>query len=64
MRLYVDTMDVVITELGEDGRVKIENEGWIVPTFQERRAIIYSAHKEIGDLSDLVDAMERPAPKP
>ena len=64
MRLYVDTMDVVVTELGEDGRVKIENEGWIVPTFQERRAIIYSAQKEIGDLSDLVDAMERPAPQP
>jgi len=38
--------------------VKLEKEGWIEPTLQERRAIIYSAQKEIEALRELVDLLE------
>jgi hypothetical protein len=64
MKLYVETMDVVVTEVGDDGQVRLEAEGWIQPTLQERRAIIFAAQNEIALLTDLVEAMERPASAP
>ena len=59
MKLYVETMDATVLEFNEDGRVRIENEDWITPTLQERRAIIFAAQNEIAMLTDLVDTLER-----
>ena len=42
-----------------DGRVNIENEGWSTPTLQERRAIIYSAEREIAALNELLDTLQK-----
>ena len=58
MHLHVGPMDAVVVELGEDGRVRLEREGWITPTLQERRAIIYCANNEIAALSELVERLE------
>ena len=59
MHLYVEPMDVVVVESGDDGRVRLENEGWVEPTLQERRAIIYSARNEISELVELAELLER-----
>jgi hypothetical protein len=60
MRLYVETMDATVVEASADGRVRLENEGWSVPTFQERRAIIHSAQEEIACLSELLEWLQVP----
>jgi hypothetical protein len=59
MRLYVEPMDATLVDFGEDGRVRLDGEDWSVPSLQERRAILYSAQKEMEALAELVDALER-----
>jgi hypothetical protein len=59
MRLYVETMDATVVDVGSDGRVRLlENEDWSEPTFQERRAIIYSAEQEIAALAELLEILQ------
>ena len=58
MRLYVEPMDAVVVEFERDGRVRLENDDWIEPTLQERRAIIYAAQNAIAELSELVDTLQ------
>ena len=60
MRLYVEPMDAVLVEVSEDGRVRLENEDFAVPTLQERRAILYSARAEVAALTELIEILERP----
>lgn len=59
MRLYVEPMDAVVVEVGPDGRVRLENEDWSVPTLQERRAMLYAAKSELAELTELIEALER-----
>jgi hypothetical protein len=59
MRLYVETMDATLVEFAPDGRIRFENEGWLSPTVQERRAVIHAAQDEIDNLKELVDTLER-----
>lgn len=59
MRLYVDTMDAVVVEVGADGRVRLEHEEWSTPTLQERRAIIHAAEQEIDELRELLELLNR-----
>ncbi len=60
MRLYVEPMDVVVVEVDDEGRVRFENEQeWIQPTLQERRAT-----KEIEMLTELTDILERVGQRP
>jgi hypothetical protein len=59
MRLYVEPMDATIVEVDADGRVRIENEGWSTPTLQERRAIIYSAQREVAELSEAIEVLQK-----
>ena len=58
MKLYVEPMDVVVVEVDRDGRVRLDTDEWIVPTLQEKRAILYSAQEELAALNELVDALE------
>ena len=58
MRLYVEPMDAVLVEFDERGRVRFENEEWSTPSLQETRAILYAAENALGDLRELVDALE------
>jgi hypothetical protein len=62
MTLYVPPMDATVVACEADGRVKLQDEDWRVPTLQERRAIIYAAREEILALTELVDVLERDAP--
>jgi hypothetical protein len=57
MKLYVETMDAVVVDVGPDGRVRLENEDWSEPTLQERRAILYAAQSEIEELNELVEIL-------
>jgi hypothetical protein len=67
MRLYVETMDAVVVEVDENGRVRYEGQGgvpgadgdWTQPTLQERRAIIYAARQEMAGLTELIDSLDR-----
>jgi len=59
MRLFVEPMDATVVDVDGDGRVNIENEGWSTPTLQERRAIIYSAEREIAALNELLDTLQK-----
>ena len=59
MRLFVEPMDATVTEVDGDGRVNVENEGWITPSLQERRAIIYAAEKEIAALTELLETLQK-----
>ncbi len=52
-------MDATVVDVDDDGRVKIDNEAWSVPTLQERRAIIYAAKEEMADLDELVTILEK-----
>ncbi len=58
MRLYVETMDAVLVEIHEDGRVRFENEAWTTPTLQETRAILYAAQNAIAELTELVETLD------
>ena len=57
MRLYVEPMDAVLVDVERDGRVRLENEDWVQPTLQERRAILYAAGKEIEALTELIEIL-------
>lgn len=59
MRLFVEPMNATVVDVDADGRVNIENEGWSVPTLQERRAIIYSAQHEIDALTEAIDVLQK-----
>ena len=58
MRLYVETMDATIVDISPDGRVRFDNEDWIKPSVQERRAIIHAARQAVDDLTDLLQILE------
>ena len=58
MRLYVEPMDAVVVDVDGDGRVRLENEEWALPTLQERRAILYAAKNAIEELTELVDLLQ------
>lgn len=58
MRLFVPTMEAVLVEFDAAGRVRFENEEWMEPTVQERRAILHAARAELEYLEDLVNALE------
>jgi hypothetical protein len=60
MRLFVEPMNATVIDVDADGRVHIENEGWMTPNLQERRAIIYSAQGEIAELTDAIDVLQGP----
>ena len=64
MRLYIETMDAVLVEFDDAGRVRLDDEQWSTPTLQETRAILYAAENEIAALKELVEALERPAAPP
>jgi hypothetical protein len=59
MRLWVETMDSYVVEVTDDGRVRLENDEPAVPTFQERRAIMYAAQQEIEALKELIEILEK-----
>ena len=68
MRLYIETMDAVLMEVADDGRVRFQppspqasaSEGsWTKPTLQERRAIIHAAQNELEDLKELLETLEK-----
>ncbi len=58
MKLYVETMDATVVEVGPDGRVRLQDEAWSAPTFQERRAIIYAAENELAALRELLEILD------
>jgi acyl-CoA reductase-like NAD-dependent aldehyde dehydrogenase len=58
MRLFVPTMDAVLVEFDADGRVRFDNEDWMRPSVQERRAIIHAANDQIEELKELVELLE------
>ena len=57
MRLYVAPMDAVVVDVDREGRVRLENEDWSMPTLQERRAIIYAAQQEVTALTELLETL-------
>lgn len=62
MRLYVGPMDATVVDVEQDGRVRLHDEDWHLPTLQERRAILYAAHAEIEALTELIEILERDRP--
>lgn len=58
MRLYIGTMDAILVEYAPDGRVRFENEDWMVPTVQESRAILHAAQMQIDELGELIQLLE------
>lgn len=58
MRLFIEPMDATLLEVDSQGQVKFENEDWTAPTLQERRAILYAAHKELEVLQELIDILD------
>jgi hypothetical protein len=52
-------MDAIVVDVDADGRIRLENEDWTMPTLQERRAIIYAARGTIEELQELVDILDR-----
>jgi hypothetical protein len=59
MRLYVETMDAVIVEVTDEGRVRFDNQELITPTLQERRAILYAAQQEMEALAELTEILSK-----
>ena len=60
MRLYVEPMDATVVDVSPDGQVRLQDEDWSTPTFQERRAILYAARNEIAALTELLEVLDRP----
>ena len=60
MKLYVETMDAVVVDVQTDGRVRLENEEWSLPTLQEKRAIIHAAQQELAALGELIEILQAP----
>jgi len=59
MRLFVPTMDAVLVEFDEYGRIRFDNEDWSTPSVQERRAIIHAAKDQLDHLKELLDLLEK-----
>jgi hypothetical protein len=57
MRLYVETMNAVVVEFDDAGRVRFESGEWTKPSVQERRAIIHAAQTELESLEELLQTM-------
>jgi hypothetical protein len=51
-------MNATVVDVDPDGRVRLENEEWSMPTLQERRAIIHSAQEELASLTELIEILE------
>jgi hypothetical protein len=51
-------MDSIVVDFSEDGRIRLLDEDWSVPSLQEQRAVIYAARDEIARLTELVEALE------
>lgn len=60
MKLFVPTMDAVLVDFDEHGRIRFDNEDWSAPSVQERRAIIHAAKDELDRLKELLDVLENP----
>ena len=58
MKLYIETMDATLVEFSPDGRIRFDNEDWVMPSVQERRAIIHAAKETLADLTDLLQTLE------
>ena len=58
MKLYVEPMDVIVVDVDRDGRVRLDTDEWIVPTLQEKRAIMYAAQHEQEALRELLDVLD------
>jgi acyl-CoA reductase-like NAD-dependent aldehyde dehydrogenase len=58
MHLYIPTMDATLVEFAPDGRIRFDNEEWVAPSVQERRAIIHAAKEALEDLNDLLQTLE------
>jgi len=58
MKLFIPTMDAFLVEFDNDGRVRLEKDGWAAPSVQERRAIIHAAKDELENLKELLDVLE------
>tara|TARA_B100001123_G_scaffold403557_1_gene492166 strand:+ start:21212 stop:21394 length:183 start_codon:yes stop_codon:yes gene_type:complete len=58
MHLFIEPMDTTLLEVDSQGQVKFQNEDWTAPTLQERRAILYAAHKELEALQELIDILD------
>ncbi len=62
MKLYVEPMDAVVVEVTADGRVRLDDQKEpALPTFQERRAILNAAGRELEDLRELIEILEKDA---
>lgn len=59
MKLFVEPMNATVVDVADDGRVHIENEGWTTPTLQEKRAILYSAEREMAALAELREILQK-----
>ncbi len=57
MHLFIETMDATLVEFSPDGRVRLENEDWVTPSVQERRAIIHAAKEAAEDLKELLQTL-------
>ena len=62
MRLFVETMDVVLVEFNQHGKVRFDGEEWSVPTLQERRAILYAAQNQVNELQELIQGLDEVSP--
>ena len=58
MKLYIETMDATLVEFSPDGRIRFDNEDWVMPSVQERRAIIHAAKEMLDDLTELLQTLE------
>jgi len=54
----VEPMNSVVVEVSADGRVRLENEDWTMPTLQEKRAILYAAKNEVEERAELIEALQ------
>jgi hypothetical protein len=52
-------MDATLVEFSPDGRIRFDNEDWVMPSVQERRAIIHAAKETLEDLADLLQTLEK-----
>ena len=59
MHLYIETMNATLVEFSPDGRVRLDNDDWMMPSVQERRAIIHAATEALEDLKELLQVMEK-----
>ncbi len=62
MRLFVETMDAVLVEFNQHGKVRFDGEEWSVPTLQERRAILYAAQNQVNELQELIQSLDEVSP--